>query len=70
MAHAIGGEIPHLGAEWGVLSIGGPDEGSLQPLEDGDPHVPVRYVLVARLGSGGMGRVFLSHSPGGRAVAV
>ncbi len=64
------GATTDLGAEWGVLSNGGPDEGSLQPLEDGDPHVVGSYVLVARLGSGGMGRVFLSHTPGGRAVAV
>ncbi|MGW0769533.1 protein kinase domain-containing protein [Streptomyces sp. NPDC002676] len=52
------------------MSNGGPDAGSFQPLEDGDPKVVGAYVLVARLGSGGMGRVYLSHTPGGRAVAV
>jgi hypothetical protein len=59
-----------LGAEWGVLSNGGPGAGSFQPLEDGDPRVVGGYRLMARLGSGGMGRVYLSHTPGGRAVAV
>ncbi|MGX1910715.1 serine/threonine-protein kinase [Streptomyces phaeochromogenes] len=53
-----------------MLSNGGPGAGSFQPLEDGDPRIVGGYRLVARLGSGGMGRVYLSHTPGGRAVAV
>ncbi|MFE9650211.1 protein kinase [Streptomyces sp. NPDC006365] len=53
-----------------MLSNGGADAGGFQPLEDGDPRVVGGYRLVARLGSGGMGRVYLSHTPGGRTVAV
>jgi hypothetical protein len=41
-----------------------------QPLEPGDPRQVGRYQLLGRLGSGGMGRVFLGRSPGGRLVAV
>jgi serine/threonine protein kinase len=42
----------------------------LQPLEPGDPRQVGRYVLLGRLGAGGMGRVFVGRSPGGRLVAV
>ncbi|WP_405664923.1 PQQ-binding-like beta-propeller repeat protein [Streptomyces sp. NBC_01166] len=40
------------------------------PLTAGDPVRVGRYLLLARLGQGGMGRVYLGRSPGGRAVAV
>jgi hypothetical protein len=42
----------------------------MDPLEGGDPRGAGRYRFQARLGSGGMGRVYLAFSPGGRAVAV
>jgi hypothetical protein len=60
--HRAGHEV-----EYRVLSNGGPDAGSFPPLEDGDPQVVGGCRLLARLGSGGMGRVYLSHTPGGRA---
>ncbi|MEV6179888.1 serine/threonine-protein kinase, partial [Streptomyces sp. NPDC052015] len=44
--------------------------GALQNLEPEDPQQVGRYKIVARLGSGGMGRVYLGRSPGGRPVAV
>jgi predicted Ser/Thr protein kinase len=39
-------------------------------LEPDDPRSVGEYRLVGRLGAGGMGRVFLGRSPGGRLVAV
>ena len=39
-------------------------------LQPGDPRKVGRYWLLGRLGGGGMGRVFLGRSPGGRQVAV
>jgi eukaryotic-like serine/threonine-protein kinase len=40
------------------------------PLDADDPRVIGEFRLHARLGAGGMGRVYLASSPGGRAVAV
>jgi serine/threonine protein kinase len=42
----------------------------VKELAPGDPQRVGRYRLLGRLGSGGMGRVFLGQSPGGRLVAV
>ncbi|WP_418960334.1 protein kinase domain-containing protein [Streptomyces tritici] len=41
-----------------------------QPLRADDPRLVGGYRLAARLGAGGMGRVYLSHTPGGRPVAL
>ncbi|NEA66422.1 serine/threonine-protein kinase [Streptomyces sp. SID12488] len=42
----------------------------MQPLDVGDSTVVGPYRLLGRLGSGGMGRVYLGRSAGGRTVAV
>ncbi|MFI9052608.1 serine/threonine-protein kinase [Streptomyces sp. NPDC053427] len=44
--------------------------GGLAPLRAGDPHRIGDYRLIARLGEGGMGKVFLARSDRGRTVAV
>lgn len=41
-----------------------------QPLQAGDPPVVAGYRIAARLGAGGMGRVYLAHTHGGRPVAI
>ncbi|MFC5022047.1 serine/threonine-protein kinase, partial [Streptomyces coeruleoprunus] len=41
-----------------------------QPLEEDDPRAVAGYRLAARLGAGGMGKVYLSYTPGGRPVAI
>lgn len=42
----------------------------MQPLEANDPRMIGSYRLLGRLGAGGMGRVYLGRSQGGRTVAV
>ncbi|MFE9634271.1 serine/threonine-protein kinase [Streptomyces sp. NPDC006463] len=41
-----------------------------EPLRADDPQTVAGYRLAARLGAGGMGRVYLSHTQGGRPVAI
>lgn len=42
----------------------------MDPLDHDDPSSVAGYRLLGRLGAGGMGRVYLALSPGGRQVAV
>ncbi|UNO39335.1 serine/threonine-protein kinase [Streptomyces sp. MST-110588] len=44
--------------------------GIFSPLAADDPRVIAGYRLTARLGAGGMGKVYLSYTPGGRPVAI
>ncbi|MFK0253694.1 serine/threonine-protein kinase [Streptomyces sp. NPDC090445] len=41
-----------------------------EPLGPDDPATVAGYRIGARLGAGGMGKVYLSHTPGGRPVAI
>ena len=42
----------------------------VQGLQAGDPELIGSYRIIRRLGSGGMGHVFLGRSPGGRLLAI
>ncbi|MGJ5828406.1 protein kinase domain-containing protein [Streptomyces ossamyceticus] len=44
--------------------------GQFRPLDDSDPKAVAGYRLAARLGSGGMGTVYLSYTPGGHPIAL
>jgi tRNA A-37 threonylcarbamoyl transferase component Bud32 len=47
-----------------------PQEPVFQALGADDPRLLGGYAVVARLGAGGMGKVYLSHTPAGRPVAL
>ncbi|WP_308407642.1 serine/threonine-protein kinase [Streptomyces sp. RKAG337] len=53
-----------------VADTSAPDPEVFQPLTDEDPKTVAGYLLSARLGAGGMGKVYLSYTPGGRPVAI
>ncbi|MFD6972125.1 serine/threonine-protein kinase [Streptomyces sp. NPDC059979] len=48
----------------------GPSPHVFQPLAGDDPTTIAGYRLAAKLGAGGMGKVYLSYTPGGRAIAI
>ncbi|MFI9332816.1 serine/threonine-protein kinase [Kitasatospora sp. NPDC052868] len=50
--------------------FGAPSPTAFQALSPDDPREVGGYRLRARLGAGGMGRVYLAHTPGGRPVAL
>ncbi|MEU6144287.1 protein kinase [Streptomyces sp. NPDC047081] len=54
----------------GQAAVRAADEFRFEPLKDVDPRKIGPYVLKARLGEGGAGRVFLAFTPGGQPLAV
>ena len=65
-----GHEVGTGGRELNSAGNAAGHEGVFKPLETGDPEAVAGYRISARLGAGGMGKVYLSYTPGGRAVAV
>ena len=53
-----------------LLTAGAAQGEAVEDLHPGDPRLIGSYRLLKRVGGGGMGRVFLGQSPGGRLVAV
>lgn len=66
------GNVPQTSGSWKDPSrnTSRGEQVRMEPLRDADPRRVGRYRLVARLGGGGMGEVFLGSSPGGMTVAV
>ncbi|MFI6623615.1 protein kinase [Streptomyces sp. NPDC050528] len=54
----------------GQAAVRAGNEFRFEPLKEGDPRKIGPYVLRARLGEGGAGRVFLAFTPGGQPLAV
>src|SRR6185437_16930846 len=58
------------GSVTGIAGDHRPGTDAARELRPQDPRLVGPYLIVGRLGSGGMGEVFLGRSPGGRLVAV